>query len=279
MEINPDYVREKELEKARWRKKISSMKEKCLAEMQGYIPSYVFSASKSILLADGLSTAFVKRLMTKKCLWLVRLEPEDISKLHVAELQSKYSVVGNCLDLVELIAIYAALPHKFMNDFDGKKINWFESVETAVRDSLSMHESGRLTKDKQRHSVYDGLPRLYSSDTSLHRLVTQARAEGETSSMDMRKVMSNEKNVDVLRTDKPLHLPVQIGTSVNNAKDAIVEASSNCFNSKFDQHQSSLQSKVSVVKPSCSSINTVSPLPDFHLELRAAFARRKAADS
>ena len=135
MEINPEYLQEKECERIKFRQKISEMKEQCLSEMRGYIPSSIFLKSKSDLIADGLSLAFVKRVMSKKCLWLIRLDANAISKLHIAELQSKYAVLGHSLDLVELVAVYSALPDKFMNDFDGKKSHWFDSIENAVRET------------------------------------------------------------------------------------------------------------------------------------------------
>ena len=61
--------------------------EECLFTMRGFVPPHIFSASLASLKdTDGLSEPLAKRLLSKTCLWLVRMDPEDILKLHEADL-------------------------------------------------------------------------------------------------------------------------------------------------------------------------------------------------
>jgi hypothetical protein len=50
----------------------------------------IFSATLSSLTQqDGYSADLAKRLIAKKCLWLVRINQSDIERMHIAELQGK----------------------------------------------------------------------------------------------------------------------------------------------------------------------------------------------
>jgi hypothetical protein len=56
--------------------------QECLFTMRGFVPPHIFSASLASLVGtDGLSEPLAKRLLSKKCLWLVRMDPQDIQKL------------------------------------------------------------------------------------------------------------------------------------------------------------------------------------------------------
>jgi hypothetical protein len=60
----------------------------CLETMKGFVPPGIFHASVSSLRdEDGYSLELAKRLIAKKCLWLVRITVEDIERMHIAELQ------------------------------------------------------------------------------------------------------------------------------------------------------------------------------------------------
>lgn len=54
-------------------------------------------------------------------LWLVRMDPTFISKMHFADLNGQYSTSCRNLDVVEMCAILAALPDNFEADENGKK--------------------------------------------------------------------------------------------------------------------------------------------------------------
>jgi hypothetical protein len=54
-----------------------------------------------------------KRIMTKECLWLIRINPLDTERLHEAELMGGFKV--------QLAAIYASLSQFFLKDPLEKK--------------------------------------------------------------------------------------------------------------------------------------------------------------
>jgi hypothetical protein len=52
----------------------------------------------------------------------VRCDSAFIARLHAVDLHNKFNCQG--LDLVELRAVWAALPLKFENDMDERKSEW-----------------------------------------------------------------------------------------------------------------------------------------------------------
>lgn len=82
---------EKEQETLRWRSEHEEYLQDCLDTMRSYIPPFIFHAThKHLTEVDHMHAGIAKRILTKKCLWLVRLTKEDISKLHVVELSGRY---------------------------------------------------------------------------------------------------------------------------------------------------------------------------------------------
>ena len=87
MNYNEDYIKEKEEEARLWRDKLSAFSQECLLLQRGFTPPHIFSSSlTSLVKEDGLSELLAKRMMNKKCLWLVRVPAEDIDQLHEADL-------------------------------------------------------------------------------------------------------------------------------------------------------------------------------------------------
>ena len=84
--------------------------------MRGIIPPHIFNSTLNTLTQhDNLPAELAKRLLAKKCLWLVRVSTVDISKMHIAELQGRFNPEAQGLDIVEMAAIFANTPAKFMN--------------------------------------------------------------------------------------------------------------------------------------------------------------------
>ena len=133
LEINPDYIKQKASEEASWREDIAEFVSESLATMQGFVPPRIFSESEHSLVDMGYSLRLAKRMLQKKALWLVRMQPQDIAKIHFAELMNKYNYEGNNLDVVELAAVYASLPERFLNDHNEKKAQWRLNLGAALR--------------------------------------------------------------------------------------------------------------------------------------------------
>jgi hypothetical protein len=139
-----EFIMGSEEEARQWRDRMDVFSLECLFTMRGFVPPHIFSASLASLKdTDGLSEPLAKRLLSKTCLWLVRMNPEDIQKLHDADLFNRFGQLvtttifisfhqpaqpyltlpytrfnpqGQGLDVVELTAVYACLPAKFLDD-------------------------------------------------------------------------------------------------------------------------------------------------------------------
>ncbi len=90
MDANPEYKAEKAAETKKWRDEMSVYSAQCLETTRGFVPPSIFSCSVSSLVEeDGYSNELAKRLIAKKCLWLVRVTASDIERMHIAELQGE----------------------------------------------------------------------------------------------------------------------------------------------------------------------------------------------
>jgi hypothetical protein len=171
LENNPDYIAKKEEEQRQWREEILAYANTCYEEMLSYVPPDIFSASIVRLREEyKFSTEFAKRLMQKKCLWLIRCEPSDIEKLHEADLMGRFTFEAQGLDIIELAALFAAVPEKFSSDSTGRKQNWRNNLEFSLKKLLSDKAQGRLEKVKIRNPAYGKETPKFAGDRRLHRL-------------------------------------------------------------------------------------------------------------
>ncbi len=78
-------------ERLKWQESISAYAQECLETMRSFIPPAIFFTSLQSLQNDAnYSVELSKRLITKKCLWLVRVTAADIERLHIGELQGMF---------------------------------------------------------------------------------------------------------------------------------------------------------------------------------------------
>jgi hypothetical protein len=165
MDVNEEYIEEQKEKERKWRDQISTYAKECLIEQRRYIPSDIFVSTHTQLVHDkGIPAILAKRFMQKKCLWLIRMSESYISKLHYAELQGKYSVEGNNLDIVETLAVYASVPVKFANDGNGKKALWRKSLEDTVKKLMSSKENNTLSASQLRNPAYKNHNGLFTSN-------------------------------------------------------------------------------------------------------------------
>ena len=123
---HPEHKRREEERKVTWERQNNPLNVAALRRIRTIIPSSLISTGTLAQLEEVLPAAVAKRIWTKKALWLTRMSVQRISKLHVADFQSKYSSQG--LDEWELRAIWACLPEKFENDERGGKAGWKETL-------------------------------------------------------------------------------------------------------------------------------------------------------
>ena len=170
MERNPEYLAKIEVKQREEREKLAPILEQHLATMREFIPPNIFDCTMTTLQEDyGYSKALAKRLISKKCLRLVRMRPEDIMKLHEVELTGQYSHGGQVLDVVEKTALLAACPKKFENDGRGVKKKYLLDLEENVKDMIHKAEAGSLSKQLLRHSAYTNQAGRFGANTEMHR--------------------------------------------------------------------------------------------------------------
>ena len=84
----------------------------CLERTRTFIPVNVFSSTQDSLVSMGLSEDLAKRILQRKCLWLVRMSSAEIAGLHHADLYGRFNSTAQHLDIIETAAIYASLPRR-----------------------------------------------------------------------------------------------------------------------------------------------------------------------
>jgi hypothetical protein len=165
MDVNQEYIQEQKEKDRFWREKISAYAQECLIEQRRFIPPDIFSSTQTQLVHEkGIPAILAKRLMQKKCLWLIRMSESYISKLHYAELQGKYSIEGNNLDIVETLAISACVPVKFPNDGNGKKALWRKSLDDTVKKLMTSKENNTLSASLLRNQAYSNQVGTFTSN-------------------------------------------------------------------------------------------------------------------
>jgi hypothetical protein len=128
-----------------------------------------------------------------------------ISKLHYADLQGKFSVEGNNLDIVETLAIYICVPEKFSNDGNGKKALWRKSLDDTVKKLMISKENNTLSASQLRNSAYKNHIGSFTSDELYNPEMARSDDEESVSNAmasDVRKIWF-DGNKDEARS--PMH--------------------------------------------------------------------------
>ena len=155
----PEFRAQVADEYERWRDEINIFCSQCLNTMRSFVPPAIFSATFEALVAMDLPEDIARRILQKPCLWLTRMSTEEIARMHIADLNAKYAVTSQNLDIIELASVYFSLPERFHNDSAGKKLEWRESIERLLKDMIEEKDADCLPKQKMRHPVYTGLKR------------------------------------------------------------------------------------------------------------------------
>jgi hypothetical protein len=137
MEYNDEYIAQKKEEEQKWVEDTREVLSKCLEAMRPFIPVNIASMTLQDLESAGLSKGLAKRIMTKRCLWLIRMNQSDIAKMHVADLTSKYSPEAQNLDVIEMAAIYHwLLGVKFESDAGGRKVKMRDGLKRTLKEKM-----------------------------------------------------------------------------------------------------------------------------------------------
>lgn len=138
---HPQHAAEQRAEEAAWRTANDAPNAAALAVIRGFVPPDIFSnASLEGLVRSGLDPVAAKRVFATPALWLTRLPPERVARIHAADLRVRYAF--SSLSLLELRALYASMPPAFEADDQGIKKAWFQSLEVKLKGAVKANPSG-----------------------------------------------------------------------------------------------------------------------------------------
>ncbi|KAH8049235.1 hypothetical protein JL722_12035 [Aureococcus anophagefferens] len=112
LRVHPEKAAEEARAAAAWRRDHAAANAAALRVVRGFVPPAMTSTGASLAQLEGrLPKAAAKRVFANPALWLTRASKGAIAKVHIADLRSRYHVQS--LSLLELRAVYAALPEAF----------------------------------------------------------------------------------------------------------------------------------------------------------------------
>ena len=74
--------------------------------------------------------------------------------------------------MIEMRAIFQALPLKFSNDGDGKKQEWRDAFVTRLTSATRAAEAGRLPAKDLRFRAYTSAEALFDANSGTHRVAS-----------------------------------------------------------------------------------------------------------
>jgi hypothetical protein len=151
-------LRDQELRRAFVDEEINGPASEALALVRGLVPSDLSSGgsvSVERLVDAGLPVKVAHRVSRTRALWLTRVHPDEIAKMHASDLVNTRATVT--LDLVEARAVWRqCLRAPFADhDSDGRKRAWFEELERRVRTLVAKEAEGDLSPKDSCHPAYD----------------------------------------------------------------------------------------------------------------------------
>ena len=152
LSAHPDRIKELEQENQAWAAREMPRCREALDITRTFVPTDVRRWALGDLMSAGLPRPLAQRVLQKKQLWLCVMHPDDVARLHKAELLNKYAVTG--CDIVELRSIFAKLPPVFINDPDGDKEAWRRGVWDKLKEMTLKEENGTLTSNEARNRAY-----------------------------------------------------------------------------------------------------------------------------
>lgn len=154
---HPEYIEMVTSEQDEWLESIGDFTTQCLERTRSFVPVDVSQSSYDALIDLGIKDEIARRVLQRKCIWLVRMSREEIQNLHHADLYNRFNSTAQHLDIIETAAIYAAIPLTFSNDTEGKKADWRNTLEENLKQMLIANDNDDLPMDRIRHPAYAGL--------------------------------------------------------------------------------------------------------------------------
>ena len=156
LDAHPEKIKRDADQRAAWEREERPRCASALRRMRRVLPPWLATRGASVdtLEQAGLPRAVARRVFRERALWLTRMPASRIRKMALADLRRLD--LGR-LDVVELRAVYAALPSEFDADGDGAKAMWREDARRRLS-ALALREAeDKLLRREVRHPVYDAL--------------------------------------------------------------------------------------------------------------------------
>jgi hypothetical protein len=171
--MNPEYQKEMEEKAKKWAEDQKPVMEKCRRRMRAVIPPDVTQTNVNKMIEEGVPKVIANRIWNKKALWLICMHADDIKRIHIVDLKSKYNPQG--LDIIEMRACFAALPEEFDLDSDGKKAEWRNNIRVKLEELTTKEANNRLSALEKRNPCYKGFDdiSIYDPDSAIERAQIQ----------------------------------------------------------------------------------------------------------
>mmetsp|Transcript_3555 Transcript_3555/g.10784 ORF Transcript_3555/g.10784 Transcript_3555/m.10784 type:complete len:529 (+) Transcript_3555:1-1587(+) len=120
--------------------------------IQGFVPPDILSSGATLdkLHKAGLCDAAARRVLKTPAIWLTRVPHQTIAKTHIADLRARYNV--GSVSLLELRAVFYALPEAFEFDALGEKLQWRDQLFSKLQGLVAGAE--RLPREKRAPKCY-----------------------------------------------------------------------------------------------------------------------------
>ncbi len=153
--MHPDYAKEQEEQRIKWEKENEMTNKEALRRLRTFVPPDIVSSSVAKMTSEGVPRIVAQRIWKFKVLQWARWHPDDVKKVHIADLQAKYSNQG--LDVQEMRAVWAEMPEVFDLDSDGKKAQWRSFFSTKLRELTEKEAQGKLNRNELQAPAWKGL--------------------------------------------------------------------------------------------------------------------------
>jgi hypothetical protein len=160
-----------------WRKEIDSRLEAAYHIMKRIVPRGIPPFLGGVVITDVQTTQFCyhfgfrpalgKRILQKRCLWLISFTAAELSRVTAADLEEggAYALKGQALDLTEMSAIYYRLDPLVQETSAGEgprqearvgeeRDEVIHKLRKKLNHLLTLDESGTLPESLKRHPAY-----------------------------------------------------------------------------------------------------------------------------
>jgi hypothetical protein len=116
---HPEHQMNLERENQEWLASVEDFLAESLAKTRSFLPINIseLGSKEKVIEVGNVSEEVAKRILERKCLWLCRMAPSDIQKIHIVDMKNKYNPLGVNLDIIETAAVFACLPCHFPRRF------------------------------------------------------------------------------------------------------------------------------------------------------------------